>query len=92
MSAIDTADHIRHTKTGERFTVACVHGEQLYTCGNPSRTLRVDQCEIVHKASADDRLALLRAMAEVKSSQHRPVCARAALAAIAERFDDFGCC
>ena len=94
MSAIDTGDHIVHKRTRDLHVVACVHGDAVYTCGYPSRTLLLSDCELWRKASEEDQLALLRQMAAVQSLQHRPRCARARLAAIeaAATSYDSGCC
>lgn len=76
-----TADLIRHGN--DLYTVACCHDDVIHTCGYPERTLRVDQCELVHEASLDDRLDLLRKMAAAGGNGHRPACARRQLGEIA---------
>lgn len=95
MSDIDTADLIRDRSTGITYTVACVHITHeygvVYTAGQPSHTLRLSDCELVTKADEAHRLASLRAMAQVQSRQHRPVCARARLDAMPVVYDSGAC-
>lgn len=90
--SFDTADRIRHRHSGEEFTVACSHDGYIYTCGTPSRTFHEDYCELVKKASHDDKMDLLQKMASVQSRQHRPVCARERLANMEVVSYDSGCC
>ena len=72
--ALDTGDLIRHR--GESLIVACVHDGIVHPCGHPDRWIKTEECLLIRKASADDRLHLLRQMAQVTVSGHRPKCAR----------------
>jgi len=96
VSDFDTGDEVRDKPTGIKYTVACVHETHgygvVYTAGVPSRTLRMSDCELVTKASPAERLESLKAMAAVKSEQHRPQCARDRLKAMEPVSYDSGCC
>jgi hypothetical protein len=92
VSAIDTGDTIREKSTGITHLVSCCHDYTgygvVYVSGHPLRTLRLIDVELVSKASDRERLASLKAMADLKHSyQHRSVCARGRLAALEGRAD-----
>ena len=78
---IDTADVILHRATGERYTVACVHGDWLHTNGHPERRLRIDSCDHLLVATDEQRRETLERLASSSATTHRPACARARIAA-----------
>lgn len=77
---IETGDTVRHIPTGEKWLVAFVQGENLSWCGWPEGWAKVSDCILIKKATAEERLKLLREMANMPTEQdHRARYARAAL-------------
>ena len=70
----DTGDLVRYR--GELLTVACCHGSTLHPCGHPDRMIQTAECTLANRADPDTRIALLRQMAQVTATGHRPQCAR----------------
>lgn len=68
---IDTADHVRHIPSGEEWVVACVIGDRLSWCGWPEGSANMKDCELVEKATPEQRDALLLELAVVKGDDHR---------------------
>jgi hypothetical protein len=60
---IDTADTVVHGPSGERWLVAYVRGEYVAWCGWPQGEAKLTDCELVKKATTDEREKLLREMA-----------------------------
>lgn len=56
---IDTGDHVLHRPTGEKWVVAFVEGDVLFWCGWPEGCAALTDCELVRKASPEQRRALL---------------------------------
>ena len=77
---IDTGDTVKHEPTGETWLVACVVGDRLSWCGWPEGTANLSDCTLVTKATPEKRVALLREMAAISSSDHRRSFALAQLA------------
>ena len=76
---IDTADHVHHIPSGEDWVVAYVRGTALAWCGWPEGLAQLADCRLIRKASADERMALLRTMPSTDGARGRY--ARDALAA-----------
>ncbi len=68
---MDTGDVILHKPTGERWVVAYVSGRHLFCCGWPLSAALVNDCELVHAATPEDRLRLLEQMASMSGSDSR---------------------
>lgn len=66
-TTIDTGDVVKHGPTGEEWLVAYVDGDYLAWCGWPSGLALVSDCTLARKATAEERIGLLRELAE---SQH----------------------
>ncbi len=81
MIKIDTADVIFHRPSRETWLVAYVRGEHLCACGWPESLAALSDCLLVEKASAEERMELLRSMASGSGGDSRNRYARAALAA-----------
>lgn len=77
--AIDTGDVVLHQPTGEEWLVAYVEGDRLAWCGWPSGVAARVDCKLVRKATADERVALLRELAAMSHHDHRRTVARATL-------------
>lgn len=77
---IDTADTVLHKPTGEQWTVAYVRGEYLAWCGWPRGEAKVADCMLFEKATAEDRLKLLREMAAISEDDPRRSYAQRVLA------------
>lgn len=60
---IDTADTVFHRPSRETWLVAYVRGDRLCACGWPETLAALSDCVLVDKASADERMELLRSMA-----------------------------
>lgn len=60
---IDTADVVFHKPSGERWVVAFVRGENLAWCGWPQGQAELSDCELVKKATPEEREKLLKEMA-----------------------------
>lgn len=61
--SIDTADHVQHGPSGESWVVAYVRGDRLAWCGWPQGEAALSDCTLVKKATAEQRIKLLREMA-----------------------------
>lgn len=77
---IDTGDIVRHGPTGEEWVVALVDGSRLSWCGWPEGYADLADCALVRKATPQQRLQLLREMAQVDGLDHRARYARRRLA------------
>ncbi len=64
---IDTGDVVKHRPTGEEWIVAYVDGPHLSWLGWPPGLALVADCRLVKKATAAERVGLLR---ELAHSQH----------------------
>ena len=76
---IDTGDVVYHAPSKERWTVACVDGDRLSWCGWPDGEAALDDCTLVKKATQEERLGVLNALASMSSSCHRKNHAQATL-------------
>jgi hypothetical protein len=74
---IDTGDHVKHGPTEETWVVARVHGLSLYPCGWPATRAELKDCTLIKKATAAERLKLLRELSQ-GSSEHASWAANAA--------------
>lgn len=61
---IDAGDAVLHKPSGETWEVACVDGTDLYWSGWPPGYARLEDCELVRKATAEERDAVLRLWAQ----------------------------
>lgn len=77
---IETGDTVRHAPSGETWIVACVEGEDLSWCGWPEGYGSLCDCELVQKATPEERRELLERLAEMDSSDHRAQYAQRVLA------------
>lgn len=66
MISIDTGDSVFHRPTREWWSVACVQGDELSWCGWPEGSAKLKDCLLVTKATAEERLTLLRQLAEMR--------------------------
>lgn len=77
---IDTGDVVRHVPTGEKWVVAFVKDGDLSWCGWPEGWAKLSDCILIKKATAEERLKLLKEMANMQGDQdHRARYARAEL-------------
>lgn len=65
---IDTGDTVFHRPTGGTWLVAFVEGTRLAWCGWPFGYAKIDDCELVQKASEAERDALLRKLATMRDT------------------------
>lgn len=70
-SAIDTADTVLHRPSGERWVVACVEGKHLSWCGWPEGMADLADCELVEKATPEERDELLKRLAAIQDEHGR---------------------
>jgi len=69
---IDTGDHVKHGPTGETWTVAFVRDEKhLYYVGWPPGYAQLSDCELVKKATAEEKQKTLKMLAASSSSDER---------------------
>jgi len=61
---IDTGDEVLHRPTGETWLVAFVKDDRLAWCGWPMGYARLGDCQLMRKATHEERIKLLREMAE----------------------------
>jgi hypothetical protein len=73
---IDTADIVNHGPTGEEWTVAYVKDGRIAWCGWPEGEAALADCTLVKAASDDERIALLKQMAEMSGNDARRTFAR----------------
>jgi hypothetical protein len=71
MSAIETADTVLHRPTGEEWLVAGVDGDRLYWCGWPPGRANLADCELVQKATDEDRSKLRAKLAQLDADDPR---------------------
>lgn len=71
MAEIDSGDIVKHLPTGEVWTVACVENNRLSWSGWPEGTAALNECELIQKASKEERLNTLRIWAETCGHDHR---------------------
>jgi len=77
---IDVCDVVRHEPSGENWVVACVDGDRLYWVGYPyGGSVALSDCQLVTKASDDDRQSLLEKLAELTGFDVPTLRARARL-------------
>lgn len=57
---IDTGDVVLHKPSGEEWVVACVTEPYLYWCGWPYGDARLDDCELIRKATPEEKLRILK--------------------------------
>jgi hypothetical protein len=57
---IDTGDHVLHAPSGETWVVAYVRGDRLAWCGWPQGEATLTDCVLLKKATAEERIKLLR--------------------------------
>lgn len=69
LEPIDTGDHVRHVPSGEEWVVAYVRNDRLVCCGWPESAAALSDCELVKKASAEDRKSLLEQMRDTRDSR-----------------------
>lgn len=77
-------DVVRHLARGQEWLLACdeEHG-RVSACGWPSSWNRVEEVELVHAASDEERLERLRETAAMKGNDSRAAAAQRQLAAMA---------
>lgn len=80
MADIDTADVVLHRPTGEEWLVAYVANGKVCCCGWPLSYAPVSDCDLVRKATAEERADLIRRMAEISQPDPRRSYALEALA------------
>ena len=68
---IDTGDTVKHDPTGETWVVAYVKGKYLSPCGWPECEALLSHCTLIEKASDEERLDLLRRLAEIPNLDAR---------------------
>lgn len=68
---LDTGDHCRHIPSGEDWVVACVVGERVSWKGWPEGTAALKDCELIKKATEEERLAELKLWAQLATDDHR---------------------
>lgn len=77
---IDTGDTVHHKPSGENWIVACVEGDQLSWCGWPEGIAKLSDCELVEKATDEQRDLQLNEWAKPggceKDRDHRHLYAR----------------
>ena len=77
---IDVCDVVRHVPSGENWVVACVDGDRLYWAGYPyGGSAALSDCQLVTKASSEDRQKLLVKLAELTGFDVPTLRARARL-------------
>ncbi len=81
---IDTGDTVLHRPTGEQWLVAGVEGDRLSWLGCPEGTASQVDCDLIRKASPEDRMMWLRDLAKParEGGDHRVRMARKVLMAI----------
>lgn len=73
---MDTGDVVLHKPSGEHWVIAYVEGEQVCCCGWPKTYAPVRDCNLVKIATSEERLELLRKMADMAAPDTRRTYAR----------------
>ena len=88
---IDVCDVVHHAPSGENWVVACVDGDRLYWVGYPyGGSAALSDCQLVTKASSEDRQKLLAKLAELTGFDVPTLRARARLTKRAPDAGDSG--
>ena len=85
---MNTADTVLHRPTGETWTVAYVHGDELCPCGWTETIARVSDCELLCEATEEERDNLLHELAQMEGSDSRGRHARFELALRQRRMEE----
>jgi len=75
----DTGDWVIHKRTNESYMVACCHGFSVHVWGAPERVFRLADLNVLSRATPEQRIEHLKALAGSSGSGHRPACARSRL-------------
>lgn len=62
-----TGDTVKHRPTGEAWTVAYYDGRDLVPCGWPLSFARLEDCELVERASDEESYALLERLSKMSA-------------------------
>ena len=68
---IDTGDTVKHRPTGEEWLVAGVENGRLMWCGYPPGTADVADCDLIEKATPEERDKLLHELAAIRGDSKR---------------------
>jgi hypothetical protein len=68
---VDTGDVVLHKPTGERWVTAYVSGENLCCLGWPESFANVSDCTLIKEATPEERLLILKRMADMSSDDAR---------------------
>jgi hypothetical protein len=85
---MNTADTVLHRPTGETWTVAYVHGDELCPCGWPETIAQVSDCELVKSATEEERDDLLHELSQMAEPDSRGRHARWELALRQRRLEE----
>lgn len=85
---IDTADIVLHNPTQEEWLVAYVKGDRLAWCGWPEGEAKAEDCTLMKKATAEQRLELLQSMARMTGIDRRKCYAQQRLSELSEAVQD----
>ena len=77
---MNTAGTVLHRPTGETWTVAYVHGDELCPCGWPETIAKISDCDLLREATQEERDDLLHELAQMTGSDSRGRHARFELA------------
>lgn len=76
-TTIDTADTVLHAPSGEEWLVAAVENEFVYWAGYPfGGRGNLADCQLVRKATDEERTALLYRLTQITSSARPVILAR----------------
>lgn len=69
MSDIDTGDTVFHSPSEEHWVVAYCRNGRVCCCGWPETLANESDCELVRKATADERQKLIEQLARIEGSR-----------------------
>ena len=69
--AIDTADLVLHGPSGEKWVVAYVQNGYLAWCGWPQGEAKLSDCTLIEAANDEQRVKLLKEMADMQNDDPR---------------------
>jgi hypothetical protein len=70
---IDIADIVKHNPTGEEWVVARVFGEHLWPAGWPPGRAELADCELVEKATEEQREIMIRRLQKLPNNDERKI-------------------
>jgi hypothetical protein len=70
---IEIADKVKHHPSGEEWIIARVTGKDVYPCGWPPCIAQLSDCELIEKASQEQRDRLIEELKQLPRNDSRHI-------------------